>query len=244
MQARQYEPLSTQIEEEIERITGLSILVEDSQDGIHLIGLVDSSADSGAAEDIARQMAQGREIINDLELEEVLGDEIGELSATDVGTIGAVDPISLVDQLDPDFTNQPTSNEPVSAADPTSSVEDLVNDGDVIYFPPTDPVIGLDEDGDVEVLGGFSPTSDDDIQVEPSTLDGRPGDEALAAAIRRELREDASTTALQIEVTVKNGIVKLRGEVPDLIDAENAEAVARTVPGVVDVDESLKVTEL
>jgi osmotically-inducible protein OsmY len=45
-------------------------------------------------------------------------------------------------------------------------------------------------------------------------------------------------------VTVTNGVARLRGEVPDLEDAENAEAVARSVPGLVDVDESLKVTEL
>jgi hypothetical protein len=42
-------------------------------------------------------------------------------------------------------------------------------------------------------------------------LDGRPGDEAIADAVRRELREDATTTSLEAEVLVHAGGVHLRG---------------------------------
>ena len=70
-----------------------------------------------------------------------------------------------------------------------------------------------------------------------------PGDEAIADAIRRELREDSSTTALEITVDVFRGVARLRGKVADLADAENAEAVASMVPGVREVREELKVDE-
>ena len=55
----------------------------------------------------------------------------------------------------------------------------------------------------------------------------------------KELRRDAATTALEVQVAVRNGSVRLRGRVPDLVDAENVEAVAARVPGVVEVIEEL-----
>jgi osmotically-inducible protein OsmY len=39
----------------------------------------------------------------------------------------------------------------------------------------------------------------------------------------------------------RNGSVRLRGRVADMDDAENAEAVAARVPGVVEVVEELEV---
>jgi osmotically-inducible protein OsmY len=58
------------------------------------------------------------------------------------------------------------------------------------------------------------------------------------------LREDSTTTALEIEVAVDEGIVHLTGRVPSLDDAESAEEVAARVPGVVDVEEELEVADL
>jgi hypothetical protein len=43
----------------------------------------------------------------------------------------------------------------------------------------------------------------DALEVEPSAQDPMPGDEALADAIRRELREDAATAWLVIAVDVR-----------------------------------------
>ena len=108
-----------------------------------------------------------------------------------------------------------------------------------VYFPPTDPVVTTDTRGRVQVLGGFSATSMDSVEVEPSASDALPGDEALADAIRRELREDALTTDLTVRVTVRRGVAYLRGTVPGLDDAENAEEVAGRVPGVREVVERL-----
>jgi osmotically-inducible protein OsmY len=90
------------------------------------------------------------------------------------------------------------------------------------------------------VIGGFEITSlDEQPEMARSMVDGRPGDEAIAEAIQRELREDAGTNALSIHVSVRHGVVHLRGVVPTLDDAENAEEVAWRVSGVVDVREAL-----
>lgn len=119
--------------------------------------------------------------------------------------------------------------------DPGLSAEEAIP-----YFPPTDPVIGeqLNEQDEVEVIGGFQPTSDDGDSAATWTSD----DERISDLVRRELREDATTTDLaNIAVETRNGVVHLRGDVPTLDDAENAEAVAARVPGVNEVREELTV---
>jgi osmotically-inducible protein OsmY len=103
--------------------------------------------------------------------------------------------------------------------------------------PPTDPV----RERDGEVLGGFQTTSMDRVRV-PRSADGEIGDEAIAEAVRRELREDAATSGLEISVDVRAGSVGLRGQVPSLDDAENAEEVASRVEGVTEVIEDLEVS--
>jgi hypothetical protein len=118
---------------------------------------------------------------------------------------------------------------------------DDARDGGSAYFAPTDPVVTTDARGRLQVLGGFGATSMDSVEVEPSAEDSQPGDEALADAIRRELREDALTTDLRILVAVRRGVAYLRGTVPGLDDAEDAEDVAARVPGVREVVERLAV---
>jgi hypothetical protein len=110
------------------------------------------------------------------------------------------------------------------------------------YFPATDPVITL-VDGDVAILGGFSPTSMD-CQTVAISADGQVGDEALADAIRLELREDAATTDLLVTVHVRDGIVYLHGTVPDLVDSDNAAEVAARIPGVDEIIDLLTVTAM
>ncbi|SRR5581483_5328249 len=110
------------------------------------------------------------------------------------------------------------------------------DNGASTYFPPTDPVL---ENG--EVVGGFDATSMDSLEVEPSVSGVGPGDDALAEAVRRELREDAATTDLPIRVCVEEGIVHLRGRVLSIEDVENAEEVAGRLPGVREVVEELDI---
>ena len=57
-------------------------------------------------------------------------------------------------------------------------------------------------------------------------------DDVLAKSIERELRHDALTAALGIEVEVWDRVVHLRGVVPGPSEAEAAESVAERVDGV------------
>jgi hypothetical protein len=147
-------------------------------------------------------------------------------------------------ELDPDFTDQRSlhdSNEASGAGG--SGAEDRASSGDAVYVPPIDPVIKTDAHGRAEILGGFGTESDADGGPEKSS-DGRPGDEALADAVRRRLAEDSATTDLNIVVAVRNGVAHLRGRVADLDDADNAEAVAASVPGIREVVEELEVANV
>ena len=93
---------------------------------------------------------------------------------------------------------------------------------------------------DNEVLGGYSTSAMDEVDVERSS-DGTLGNIAIEEAVLRELREDSATNGLEIEVTVRRGIARLRGVVDDVIDVENATEVASRVPGVIDVLDELEV---
>ncbi len=112
------------------------------------------------------------------------------------------------------------------------------------FFPPTDPVVlpTTRERQGIEVIGGFAPTSEDDVS-EP--LDHPPAvfhsDDEIAEDVRSALRRNASTTNLVIAVGVRRGIAYLRGQVQSLEDIEEAEAVVASVPGVLDVREELEV---
>ncbi|MBI4494851.1 MAG: BON domain-containing protein [Chloroflexi bacterium] len=141
----------------------------------------------------------------------------------------------LPEGVEPDFTDEVGTTDPIEA----------VEDGEP-YFPPTDPVIApasKAEEG-VEVVGGFTPTSMDDVGAEGETELGQlPGDEQIHAAVVRELREDALTADLRIAVVVRDGVVHLRGRVPSLEDADAAEEVAARVEGVAEVMEELEIAE-
>jgi hypothetical protein len=117
-------------------------------------------------------------------------------------------------------------------------------DGAEVYFPPTDPPTRTTsrEDEGIEVVGGFSPTSLDapiDFEQIPRPL--LTGDDEIAREVRLALQEDALTADLPIHVVVRDGVVRLRGLVDNLNDAEAAEDVASRVPSVREVIEELDV---
>jgi osmotically-inducible protein OsmY len=122
--------------------------------------------------------------------------------------------------------------EPVET-DPTEAVEEAEP-----YFPPTDPVVRVDEKGETRIAGGFGTGEAPEQRAEQATGDAPP-DEALEDLVHRALRLDASTAHLRLKVGVSQGIVRLRGLIEDESDAENALAVAGDVPGVVDVIDEL-----
>lgn len=133
---------------------------------------------------------------------------------------------------DGDFSDQPLT---------TDASEAVEGDSDATFFPPTDPVVRAGEDGAPEILGGFAPTAEPSAPERSS--DGLIGDEALADAVRDALALDAATADLRLAVAVEAGVVRLRGAVLSLEDAENAEAVAGAVPGVVEVIDETDVAD-
>ncbi|MGI9252591.1 MAG: BON domain-containing protein, partial [Thermomicrobiales bacterium] len=113
-------------------------------------------------------------------------------------------------------------------------------DEGVPWFPPTDPVVGPTNDArGLEMLNGFAGTADEHEPEEEASA-ARDGD--LAERVMRALADDAATSDLPINAEAFRGVVYLRGEVPTLDDAENAEAVAAEVSGVSEVRETLRVT--
>jgi len=146
--------------------------------------------------------------------------------------------------LEPSLVDQEILTDPMAAAGSPDDLEDPVAEGDEVYVPPMDPVVGTSPHGDTQVLGGFSASADESVLPPRSASDGRIGDEALVDAVRSALRRDAATTDLEIEVMVEQGIVRLRGRVAGIEDVDNAESVAAGVEGVVEVVEELQVDGL
>ena len=223
---------TSRIQREIAQQAGLNVLIDQVDGVLVLTGIVDLAEARQAAEDVATAAAPSLRIQNDLEVETELPVDVGDFQggesiaevAEDVAEIATAD-----GGLEPDFTDLPLETNPSEAeaqGEPT--------------FAATDPVITVDAHGRTQILGGFSSDSMASLDVEPSAEDAQPGDEALAESVQRELREDAATTSLAIDVFVREGIVHLRGWVPGLEDVDNAEAVAERVPGVREVVDELE----
>ena len=195
--------------------------------------------------DLARDAAGALDVEDNIDVTDVLAGETAGLVISDQDLQGGPGgtPGFEEESLEAgDFQDQSRDTNLTdgwSASGPTSAMdEDLVSEGDAVFVPPTDPV-GTSR----EVIGGLQLSSMDSIEVDRSS-DGTIGDEAIADAIRRELRGDAATTALEVDVDVYRGIARLRGLVQDLDDAENAEEVAARVPGVIEVREELDVESM
>jgi osmotically-inducible protein OsmY len=122
-----------------------------------------------------------------------------------------------------------------------ASLEPESDDEGEPMLPATDPVVTMDQSGRLQILGGFSQTSLDNVDVEPSASGMSQGDLAIEDAVQRELREDAATTGLDVRVRVRRGIVHLTGRVAGPEDADAAESVAASVPGVREVVEEIEI---
>ena len=231
----------SRIEQELERRAGINAAVEETAGTIVLSGLVDSAEARQAAEDIVAELAPpGTRIDNDLEVEQTLPVGTSSFyagSAPSATTPDTVEEIRAADaEIEPDFTDQQLSTSGLEMAGVNRSDE-----ADTEFFAPTDPVITSDARGEVEVLGGFNPDSMSNDAVNRSVSDGQIGDGALEDAVRRELLEDAATTALPLDVQAVNGVVYLRGEVEDVDDSDSAVEVASRVRGVREVIDETRV---
>jgi hypothetical protein len=219
---------------------GLPAAVEEVEGAIVVSGMVTTEDERTAILDIVAEEAHDAVIEDNIEVVGTLAETFGGMKAVELAA--DIDEVSQPGTRDEtlapgDFEDQRLLKYPEAAAGPTDNIEDdHAGEGDVVYVPPTDPV----KTPDNQVLGGFAITSMDQAGVARSS-DGTLGDEAIAAAVRRELAEDAATAALVLDVEVAQGLVVLRGAVPDIEDVENAEEVAARVPGVLEVREELQV---
>ncbi|MBI2953295.1 MAG: BON domain-containing protein [Chloroflexi bacterium] len=164
--------------------------------------------------------------------------EIAEVGSMDLERSGDSFQESDEEEVDLGSSVEPDFTEALGTTDVMESSSEAEP-----FFPPTDPVVFpiRREEGGIEVVGGFAPTSEDDVS-EPRDYPPKvyQTDDELAGNVRRALARDASTASLDIRVLVYNGIVHLRGRVQSIEDAEQAESVAAEVPGVVEVREELE----
>ncbi len=235
------EPLTASLES-----AGLYLAVEVRDGKIVLAGEVDSEAGKQAALDLATAVARQHRLSVDESIDvmdEQIDGDYPTRSERQVPGFGAGEPDSGedgVEELEPAPGAATLSD--VGTVDPDEATEEGIP-----YFPPTDPPVRPEAGAEqLEMVNGWSPTSVDDFGDADADPDhqARHGDEQLADDIRRELREDALTTDLNVEVLVRNRVVFLRGIVQTLEDAENAEAVAARVPGVDSVLEQLTIPSL
>ena len=75
-----------------------------------------------------------------------------------------------------------------------------------------------------------------------ATKSGQPvTDSMITTKVKAELAKDHDTKAKDIHVETKNGVVHLNGAVTSMAEKDKAEQDARTIKGVVDVTNNLKV---
>jgi hyperosmotically inducible periplasmic protein len=66
-------------------------------------------------------------------------------------------------------------------------------------------------------------------------------DSVITTKVKAELAKDRDTQAKDIHVETKNGVVHLNGAVNSMAEKDKAEHDARTIKGVVDVTNNLRV---
>lgn len=218
---------------------GIPVDVE-VRDGVAQIsGRVSSPEIHQAAIDLALMVNGIRDVDDQMDYEVISPDSAFE-SPDDDEEFGYADEWSLRDDLsdtEGDFSGDVGAD--------SRDFQQAIEEGEP-YFPPTDPVVRPSRsEEELDVVGGFQNSSTDETAWEPDAIPGEElegtdlysarDDEDIRDDVLRELREDALTTALNLSVTVVNGVVFLRGTVESVEDAENAESVAAQVPGVIEV---------
>ena len=221
---------------------GIYVAVEVDDGTLTLSGEVASPEEREAALDLALAFAEplGLLVEDGLDLLPTFPDSAFVTGGSAAhGAFGYLEPDRDHDlHLDVGLEDEPDFAGDVGTTDPDEAAEEAAP-----YFAPTDPVVRPTTDpGGLAVVGGFEATSMD-TEAREAGYDVRP-DVDIVEDVRRELREDALTTDLAIEVEARRGAVVLRGTVPTLDDAENAEAVASRVGGVKEVREDLEVVVL
>lgn len=222
-------------------------------DGVaRLIGAVPSERLRQAAIDLASADRQIKRVDDEMN-EEVVSPDMASEPPDDDDEFSYVDELTTSDAVSDEEDDFQADDEP--REDSTLDYEEIVEDRET-YFPPTDPVVEPERNSaDIEIVGGFQSeaTDDTDEDEEEAYAESVPlatgdrllvrDDEDIRDEVIRELREDALTTDFQLNVDVFRGVVFLSGRLQTLDDAENAQAVAARVPGVIDVEDRTKTEE-
>ena len=173
-------------------------------------------------------------------------DQAAYIDVSDTDDLGRITPTDIYEGeieagVNDDLPNDPDQIELLTELElrdeETDDPMEAIQEG-YTYVPPIDPpIVPSDNLEGAEVASGFGVSSLD----EPYDIDHHdeflPDDDEMTARVRDALRADSSTTAYagRIAIAVRNNIVTLRGVVDDLTDAENLQAVAGYVDGIVDV---------
>jgi osmotically-inducible protein OsmY len=224
-------------------VAGIYVAVELRDGTIALSGEISTRQERDAALDIAGAVAGARGLTVDdgLELIPTFPDSaFGDFGNADHGAFGYLVADRDHDlRLDPGLEDEPDFAGDVGTRDAAEATAEAIP-----YFPSTDPVIWTTTDG----LGHSAVVGSGAISLDPdqreTAWEWRRTDADVEQDVRRELREDALTTDLQIDVEAHRGVVYIRGTVPMLEDAENAESVASRVDGVKEVREELAIALL
>lgn len=242
--------LVARIEQRLAEEAGIYAAVRVADGVIYLDGMVESAEQREAASDLAQGAAGSLRVQNDLDIEQLDAAREGVVEAPNRSMLadttyqmGEGPRSELIEPLEPNY-NQPI---PDIGGDMTTDSMVAVEEG-IPYMPPTDPVVRpANSAQDLEIVGGFGATSIEEFpdQLAETALGDAPaGDEDIRSQVLEALATDAATIDLLIEVVVRNGVVRLRGRVPTLDDAEMAEEVAARVPEVREVIEELEVAAL
>lgn len=79
------------------------------------------------------------------------------------------------------------------------------------------------------------------LMAGPTFAANEVSDSWITTKVKGELAQDADTKASQIHVDTKQGVVVLSGTVASTAEKNKAEQDARSIKGVVDVQNNLKV---
>lgn len=221
---------------------GIHVAVELRDGTVFVSGEVDSDENYQAVLDVANAVAGplGLQVDDAIDIVPSEPDPAyASIDTADHGAFAYVNPdLDRDAMLDPGFEDEPDFVEDIGTSDPMEAAAEAIP-----YFPPTDPVVRPSHDEeDLEIVGGFGATAMDE-EMGGASFEYRP-DEEITSHVLEELKQDALTTDLVINVVTRNGVVYLYGAVPTLEDAENAEAVAARVPGVKEVREELVIESL
>jgi hypothetical protein len=172
-------------------------------------------------------------------------DDLGQITSTDVyeGQLEA----GTADDLpsDPDAENLEMLTELELRADETDDPMEAVEEG-FTYVPPIDPPVVPGGDDNAEIASGLGVSALDEEYDADHHGDFLSADDEISARVREALRADSSTSpyARRIAISVRDGVVTLRGLVDDLVDSDNLLAVAEYVEGVDEVVDELRVRGL